>query len=107
MEFRWLSLSFPSRFRWAIPFKSAPSTTTGSASLGPPPTSRAEPSDYLYDPNGNLVKRTDDRGTITDYTYDELNRPTTTSYTLGVERSPPPRPALLRRPDLERFILLR
>jgi RHS repeat-associated protein len=35
---------------------------------------------YLYDPNGNLIKKTDARGVVTDYVYDALNRVTNRNY---------------------------
>jgi RHS repeat-associated protein len=36
---------------------------------------------YLYDPNGNLERRTDARGIVTTYGYDELDRARTIAYT--------------------------
>jgi RHS repeat-associated protein len=35
---------------------------------------------YQYDPNGNLTEKEDARGVTTEYTYDELNRPTLREY---------------------------
>jgi RHS repeat-associated protein len=36
---------------------------------------------YQYDPNGNLVQKTDARGVVSNYTYDALNRNTRIVYT--------------------------
>ena len=46
--------------------------------------------DYTYDANGNLDRRTDGRNTEIDNDYDELNRLTTTSYTLGTDTAATP-----------------
>jgi len=35
---------------------------------------------YVYDANGNLIKQTDARGKIIEFTYDELNRLTGKEY---------------------------
>jgi YD repeat-containing protein len=35
---------------------------------------------YQYDPNGNLVQKTDARGVVTTYAYDALNRAVVTTY---------------------------
>ena len=36
---------------------------------------------YVYDPNGNLLQKTDARGVVTSYQYDALNRVTQRNYT--------------------------
>lgn len=38
---------------------------------------------YAYDANGNLTKRTDARGVVTNYVYDNLNRNTLVTYSDG------------------------
>ncbi len=38
---------------------------------------------YTYDGNGNVLTRTDFNSTVTTYTYDSLNRPTSATYNLG------------------------
>ncbi|MCZ2155747.1 MAG: hypothetical protein LC114_17920, partial [Bryobacterales bacterium] len=38
---------------------------------------------YVYDNNGNLTQKTDARGVVTSYTYDELNRPLAKTYSGG------------------------
>ena len=43
---------------------------------------------YVYDASGNLVKRKDARNIITTYTYDALNRNTTTSYANDPAQTP-------------------
>lgn len=43
---------------------------------------------YDYDPNGNLTGKTDGRGVVTNYVYDQLNRVTDRTYT-----SPSPTPS--------------
>ena len=79
MEFRWLSPLVPLSFPLGDPVQIRTFDYNGLSQLRSATNIESGTIDYLYDPNGNLVKRTDDRGTITDYTYDELNRPTTTS----------------------------
>lgn len=44
---------------------------------------------FSYDPNGNLLTRTDARGTVTAYTYDALNRLTTRGYSGGTAVATP------------------
>ena len=43
---------------------------------------------YSYDPNGNMVSKTDSRGVSVDYFYDSLNRLSSKSYS-GATSSPP------------------
>ena len=50
----------------------------------------AVPVTYEYDPNGNLTKKTDARGTVTNYSYDALNRVTARSYVGGTAETTPP-----------------
>ena len=45
---------------------------------------------YVYDANGNLVKRKDARGTTAAYGYDALNRNTTVTYTPGNQTASTP-----------------
>ncbi|MDH0863814.1 RHS repeat-associated core domain-containing protein [Mitsuaria sp. GD03876] len=41
-----------------------------------------------FDPNGNLLTRTDSRGVLGTYVYDDLNRMTSATYTLGGQSLP-------------------
>ena len=45
---------------------------------------------YQYDPAGNLTQKTDNRGTITTYIYDDVNRLTNRNYLLGVDTAATP-----------------
>ncbi|MGH9962426.1 MAG: RHS repeat domain-containing protein, partial [Pyrinomonadaceae bacterium] len=46
-------------------------------------TARSGISGYQYDPNGNLTQKTEARGTVTSYSYDDLNRVTNRNYSLA------------------------